>query len=278
MQNASLDDGWVALKGVATPADIRRLQGTSHINKLSVTESPRLTARIAEAFSSLESVAWLWLWCDVTRTAMRHVVSISGLRVLDVLNITKPGRLEGFSSAITLEAFRGNHFLTEPDLFEVITCKSLREVGAQGAALSVRVLDALLRLPALERLDLEGTSFDDSMAEHISASKVLSSLDVGATRITRAGLSHLCKMGQLRSLDLWATGIEESDLDLLAHLPNLEYLSVGDVEGQSGFNAESLLRRLEAIPSLKRVWLDGVPLSEAQKATLESRYSYVRIT
>jgi hypothetical protein len=85
-------------------------------------------------------------------------------------------------------------------------------------------------------------------------------------------------MGQLRSLDLWASGIKESDLDLLTHLANLEYLSVGGVEGQSAFNPESLVRRLEAIPSLKRVWLDGVPLTEAQKATLESRYSYVRIT
>jgi hypothetical protein len=140
MQNGSRDDGWVALEGVATPADIRRLRGTGHIDKLSVTKSVRLTARIAEAFSSIESVDWLWLWCDVTRTAMRHVVSISGLRVLDVLNITKPGRLEGFSSAVGLETFHGNHFLTEPDLLEVAACKSLREVGAQGAALSVQAV------------------------------------------------------------------------------------------------------------------------------------------
>ena len=129
MRNASLDDGWVALKGVATPADIRRLRGTGHIKELSVTESGRLTARIAQAFSSLDSVEWLWLWCDVTRTAIRHVASISGLRVLDVLNLMSPGRLESFSSAIALEAFRGNHFLTELDLLEVCTCRSLREPG-----------------------------------------------------------------------------------------------------------------------------------------------------
>jgi hypothetical protein len=40
--------------------------------------------------------------CNVTRTAMRHVVGIPGLQVLDVLGSKPPGRLAGFSSATTL--------------------------------------------------------------------------------------------------------------------------------------------------------------------------------
>lgn len=239
---------------------------------------PTLTAKAAQGLASLQSVDQLWLWCDVTRTAMRHVITLPGLRILDVLNIVKPGRLEAFKAASHLEIFRGNLSLTEEDLLQICTCKSLRELGVQGVGLSSRAIDAILALPKLEALDLEGSEFDDAMAEQISASTLLTSLDVGATRITRSGLDHLCRMRQLRSLDLWATFIQERDLDLLADLPNLEYVSVGEYADGASFNPETLLPRLNAIASLKRVWLDGVKLDPSCKASLEARYESVRIT
>jgi Leucine-rich repeat (LRR) protein len=209
---------------------------------------------------------------------MRSVIGIRGLRILDVLSITSPGRLEGFASATSLETFRGNHYLTEEDLLEVTTCKSLREIGIQNAALSSRALEALLALPRLETLDVEATVFDDAMAKRISTSKHLRSLDVGATKLSRRGLMYICRMRQLRSLDLWATRIEEEDVELLSQLPNLEYVSIGDAEGNTKFNAKTLLPRLAAIRSLQRVWLDGVIVSPGQKAKLESRFSTVRVT
>ena len=116
------------------------------------------------------------------------------------------------------------------------------------------------------------------MAKQISESKQLTSLDVGATRLTRLGLTHLCKMYQLRALDLWNINIEEPDIDLLAALPELEYLSLGGVEGSNLFNAETLLPRLAVIPKLQRIWLDGVALNHEQKAALETKYEKVRIT
>jgi hypothetical protein len=85
-------------------------------------------------------------------------------------------------------------------------------------------------------------------------------------------------MTQLRSLDLWASRIAEADIDLLADLPQLEYLSVGQIEGETTFRAETLLPRLFAIRSLKRVWLDGVELSPKAKRQLANRYKYVRVT
>lgn len=271
-------DDWIKLEGSVSAADIRRLGGNGSIGKLSLTNMPTLTAKVAQGLASLQSVDQLWLWCDVTRTAMRHVIALPGLRILDVLNIVKPGRLEPFEAASNLEIFRSNLYLTEEDLLQVSTCKSLRELGAQGVELSSRAIDAILELPKLESLDLEGSEFNDAMAEQISASTLLTSLDIGATRITRSGLNHLCKMRQLRSLDLWATSIQESDLDLLAGLPNLEYLSVGEYSDGASFNAETLLPRLNALPSLKRIWLDGVKLDPSQKASLEARYELVRIT
>lgn len=272
------NDDWVELKGHIRPADIRALRQLGHIQKLSIVKAPLLTARVAQAFSSLVSVSQLWLWCDATRTAMRSVIAISGLKVLDVLSMTPPGKLEGFASATSLEIFRGNHYLTEADLLDVTTCRSLREIGAQSAALSPRVIEALLALPRLESLNLEATVFDDDMAERISTSKQLLSLDVGATKLTRQGLIHLCQMRQLRSLDLWATRIEEDDVELLSQLRSLEYLSIGGIAGSDKFNAHTLLPRLSRIGPLQRVWLDGVRVSRQQKKQLESRFSTVRIT
>lgn len=273
-----MQSGWVELKGPITAADLRRLRGLGHLDRLSVTDQALLTAEIARGFSALKSARWLWLWCDVTRTAMRHVVSIPGIQVLDVLSIRHPGHLAEFSSATTLETFRCNTGLTEADLLEIGSCHSLRALGVQSSTLTSRALDALLEIPGLESLDLEGTKFDDAMAARISTSKSLRSLDVGATLVTRRGLEHICRMKQLRALDLWATSIVEADLELLAGLPELEYLSLGGVDGDTTLNAKTLLPRLQAIPSLQRIWLDGVPLSADEKATLQKRYTYARIT
>lgn len=278
MTNSRFDDDWVKLTGLIKPADIRRLRTHGPINGLSIVQSPLLTAKIAREFLALESVTRLWLWCDVTRTAMQSVVSTPGLKVLDVLDIKPPGYLGNFARATTLEEFRANLYLTEMDLLEIANCKSLRELGAQSSAISSRSINALLELPNLQSIDLEGSSFDDDMAERIGASQGITSLDIGATRITRRGLQHICKMTQLQSLDLWATDLEEEDLDALQRLTNLEYLSVGNHVGSTNFKAASLLPRLAAIGSLKRVWLDGVRLNAKQRSQLEARYSSVRIT
>jgi hypothetical protein len=209
---------------------------------------------------------------------MRHVLSIPGLRVLDVLNIVKPGRLEGFSGALSLEVLRANLSLSAEDMLEICTCRTLCELGAQGAQLSPAVIAAILGLPTLAALDLEGSDFDDAMAEQISVSTSITSLDIGATRISPVGLAHLCTMKQLRSLDLWATQIQEGDLALLSELPMLEYISVGGFEHLPSLNAESVLPILSALPSLKRVWLDGIDLTLSQREQLAARYENVRIT
>jgi len=278
MKKNAANDDWTERHGRVTVADIKRLRNGIAISKLSLTETPTLTARLAQALATLPAVDRLWLWCDVTRTAMRHVLAIPELRILDVLAIVKPGPLDGFSTAGHLEVFRGNGCLTEADLFEISRCMPLRELGAQGAKVSPQAIDAILTLPRLETLDVEGSAFNDVMAAQVSASTSLTSLDVGSTRITGAGLRSICKMTQLRSLDLWATAITEDDLDFLARLPNLEYLSVGDCEGDSTFHGESLLPRLAAIGSLKRVWLDGVSLDASHAEILAARYESVRIT
>jgi Leucine Rich repeat len=143
----------------------------------------------------------------------------------------------------------------------------------------MKSLKKLLALPNLQSLDIEATKFNDRMAAVLHESPTLRSLDIGATRITGKGLEHIARLQHLRSLDLWATRLEEADFDLLARLPQLEYLSVGHYYGiRTPFNPDTLLKRLSAIASLKRLWLDGVLLTDAQKEKYKSRFADFRHT
>jgi len=277
LAKGSQKPGWISLEGPFSSADIRSLRKNGNIEKLSLTKQNLVTAEIAKGFCSLESVEWVWLWCSVTRTAMREVIAIPNLRTLDVLEIRYPGKLQNFAAAEKLAVFRANHYMSEEDLFEVSKLPALEELGAQNAAISEDSLAALLEMPNLRDLDLEATAFNDDMAAAIAQIKRITKLDVGATLLTRKGLRHICGMKQLRSLDIWATNIAEEDLDMLADLPGLEYLSVGGYEGQKDLTSNGVLPRLERIKSLKRVWLDGIPITDKEKGHLEERYEKVRL-
>lgn len=272
------DNEWTKLQGPIGAADLRALAPLGHIDKLSITELPLLTIALSRGFASLKSVSHLWLWCKVTRGSMRHILSIPNLQVLDILGMRHPGKFEGFSAAKSLEVLRCHTGMSSNDLIEIATSRSIKDLGAQSATLTTAAMSALIAMPSLQSLDIEGSNFDDAFAKQISVSRSLLSLDVGATRLTRKGLKHLCRMKQLKSLDLWASDIEEADIELLSDLPNLEYLSIGQVDGETHFNADTLLPKLKAIKSLSRVWLDGVPVSAQTRRKYEKHFETVRIT
>ena len=157
-------------------------------------------------------------------------------------------------------------------------CSTLRELGIQNAELTSEVIESLMDLKHLRVLDVEGTCFNDEMAEKVASSKRLEVLDIGATKITRAGLQHLVSMRRLRSLDLWATKLTEEDLALLVQMPNLAYLSVGNCDGLPSLDATRMVALLLSLPALKRVWLDGIALTAAQKDALQAKLETVRVT
>jgi hypothetical protein len=270
--------GWYCLKGDIDPATVAGLQAVGPIPKLSITAIELVTVRHVSRLSPLYSVEQVWLWCDVTRRAMRRVIQLPGLRSLDVLCIRRPGSLANFDKATSLRSFRANHYMSEEDLLSVSECPTLEEIGAQNSELTRRALSALLELQHLRALDLEGTAFDDAMARRIARSRTISSLDLGATRITGAGLKWLVEMPQLRLLDLWATKVTEADLALLRHCPDLQYISLGNFDGLPSLDAERVVPLLLDMPSLKRVWLDGIPLRTEHRLALESKLESVRIT
>ena len=282
-------DGWVDLKAPVTADQIYSLASQGPLDKVALQQNETLTAKVTKALDSLESLKQFWVWCPVTRRAMRDVVTISGLQILDVLWIQAPGRLTAFEDAVSLQSFRCNcSCLTQTDLLEVARCKSIKILGAQGAALSARVIEGLLAMPTLEELDLEGARVADDIGskrigDHevlsLSTSKTIIALDLGSTNVSRRGVEAISKMKQLRRLDLWATKIEEVDLELLSALPSLEYLAIGQpFDGKGAFDLGRILPTLRLIPSLTDLWLHGVNFAENDKLRAQEHFNKVRIS
>jgi hypothetical protein len=270
-------EGQYRVDGALTDDVIRCLSGLQDIDELAVFDSPRITTAIAKRLLELSPPRRLWLWCGVSRIALNHLLRIPGLEVLDILDVCKPGRLSGFERATSLHALRANCWLTAEDIHAIARCTTIRELGLQKARLDRKALDALLSLPFLQSLDLEGSAFDDMMARKIARSGTLTSLELGATRITRRGLESLVRMPNLRRLDVWATGLSADDFELLREAPALEWISIGDYR-DSPLPGDRIVPILLSMPALKNAWLDGVTLTPDERTLLESRLPQVRIS
>ncbi len=178
-----------------------------------------------------------------------------------------------------MEEVRINHYLEAEDVLDVVRCSTLKELGIQSATLTPAVVDALIALPKLASLDVEGTNLDDQMLERLCTKRSLTQLDIGTTAITRRGLIAVCtSMPQLQSLDLWSTKLTLDDLQLLTELPKLEYLSVGDLEGLCDWDQAPLTKLLLDLPALKRVWIEGVEIDQAHRERLSTQLERVMVT
>ncbi len=266
----------ISIKGPYTAKDLKALSHYNHIDSLACTEQELVTANIAKGFASLQAVKKLWIWSSVTRTAMREIITIPKLGTLDVLEIKGPGSLMNFEVATDLKVFRCNLYMSEQDLMEISKIPNLVELGAQSAEITIDSLKALLAMPHLQSLDLEGSAFDDEMAAIIAQSKQLDTLEIGSTQITIKGLQYISTMKQLKSLDIWAVKINESELQCLTQLRKLEYLSLGGYEDQCNLTYQGIEPILNQLPQLKRLWLEGIYLTEDEKNHLNNKYEYFR--
>lgn len=258
--------------------DANDIAAQGPIARLTLHSMGSLTTTHSKLLRTLPSLRQLNLNCDVSRTSMRDVLAIAGLRELDVLRILPNGRPGGFARAKDLRVFRELTGLPEVDLLDVARCPGLIELGIQSSRLTPRSFDALMGLSTLQTLDVEATPFDDAMAAQLARLPELTSLHAGRTAISRAGLEAICELKQMRELDLWAISLSVDDLYLLRGLPALEYLSVGSSHGYEPIAIESLLPLLDQLPNLRRLWLDGVAVPDSVKAQLVLRFSDFRVT
>lgn len=248
-----------------------------HFEHIYIRYKNRFLVKDARKFTSVRSVSNITVWCDVTRAAVRFLISRPHLADLTLLSLKPPGRLVGFDEARDVRSF-SCHDLLEDDLLEIAKLASFQKLRAHMAELTEKSMSALLAKPLLAEVDFEDSNFDDRFASMISGSRTITSLEIGATRLTKLGLARICAMTQLKALDIWATDIGEPEIDLLQRLPNLEYLSIGGHDEQTVFSAGSTLPKLYEMPSLKTVWLDGFHVTRRQWQDLNDRYEKVWVT
>ena len=279
MEISREDDGWIEISGPISTAHKLRQAIPSDCKALSISKQPFLSGKQLACLKEFTNIRELRLWCDVGRSAVHHLLKLPNLEIVDILNIRSPGRrMSGFSDASSLKVFRCGHCLTVSDMFALAESPSIQELGAQSAALSLDAVEAIVAMPALVSLDLEGSELDDAMASAISMSTKITSLHIGATEVTAAGLSQICEMKQLKYLDAWNISISERDLELLLKLSNMEYLSIGVGYRQDSLTAAGVMPVLDKMPSLKRLWLDGIEFKEVEKQYLKEKYEHVSIT
>ena len=217
---AGIPQDWVQAQ-LATAAPVEQLDVPERVTRL-------FTVRLANRLNRLPTHS-LRLWCAVTRSALRQALLTPELHTLDVLWVPGDAPLRGFEQARSLRSFRvaSAYSLTPRDLLSIARCSGLRELGVQGARLSLSAIAALADMPELQSLDLETARVNNRMAWRLAQSRSLIKLDLGATRITGSGLQHLLRLQALESLDLWSTPLSVDELRLVVNLPRLSYLSVG---------------------------------------------------
>lgn len=283
VQNLQMDRGHgseARVVSIGAPASVRRmrlLNPNAPIDELDVSSLRQFDEKLAREVSRWQSIRRITVRCPTTKAALRQLLSTPGLEEISLVYLDRHGSLGGMPKPTDVHALRCG-FLSSDALLTVADLPGLRTLSAQHTRLSLAAISRLVGMQSLSHLDLEASNLDDDMASILALSTGIVSLDIGATRIGTKGLQRICQMSQLRELDIWALDIRESDLDLLAELEGLEYLSLGGHEGQTVLTARGVLPQIARLPSLRRLWFDGIPLTPDEIAALERRYERVTVT
>ncbi|MHA3914321.1 leucine-rich repeat domain-containing protein [Halovulum sp. GXIMD14793] len=267
----------VSIEEPLSVAKLRQLNPHKPIDAFYASGGGVFDVKWAQVLSSWPSIRSIRVYNIVTRAAFRQLLSVPGLEEINVSGFHDHGSLKGMLLPSSFRNLRASGLKTD-DLVHIADLPSLNTLSAQHSSFSQRALRKLASHSELKSLDLKWGGLDDEKAATLAKSKSITDLCVCANRVGRQGLKSICEMRQLRELDIWALDITENDLDLLQALPDLEYLSVGGYDEQTVLTAKGVLPRIAQLPSLKKLWLDGIPLSKAEVAQLEEQYEHVQVT
>ncbi len=268
----------ISIEAPLSVKHVRALAPAGPIDHLSLSAPDFCHVKIAREISRWPSVREISLFCTASKAALRQLLETPRLEEIYINDLHQHSSLKGMLLSASLRSLECSFGLSSDDLLEISKLPNLTTLSAQNAQFSGAALESIANMPELTTLNLEGTSLTDEMAAMLASSSKLTRLEIDATRVSAKGLRHICQMQQLQALDIWALNIQEDDLSSLSALPNLSYLSLGGYDGQTTLTAAGVLPRLAALPSLKRLWLDGIPTTKQQEAELKARYEHVKIT
>jgi hypothetical protein len=267
----------LTLEGPLTIKNLRASKPVGIVEHVVISGCRLLHKKLAEEIATWDGVKQITISLSTTRAALRVLLNIPTLEQLDAGFIHKHGSFENVEMSDTLGVLTCMG-LGKAELLEISKLPNLTNLNIRHASLSVKVVEAIAAMPKLVMIDLENSALNDEMVTALSKSSSLSELWIGGTKISRKGLKRICGMRQLRELDIWALNINESDLEMLKSLHNLSYLVVGGYDGQTRMTAKGVLPRLEKIPNLTSIWLDGIKCTDAEISKLKLKYDYVQVT
>lgn len=267
----------LSLSGRLTPRKVRAMTPSNEVKTLTVSGDTFFHRKLADALVQWPRIKEVLLWGTVSKAALMRLLSLAEIHEIYVRKLHRHGNLYDIDQSSSLQIFRGG-WLSAQDLKALVQLQNLEILSAQNSFVNQQIMEMVVNSSSLTNLDLEASNLDDDMAKELAKSSKIMQLDVGATRLGPSGLQEICKMTQLRELDIWALDLDAHDLDCLEGLPNLEYLSVGGHDGQERLTSKNVLPRLAKLPSLRRLWLDGIPVTESEAKELRARYEKAQIT
>ena len=267
----------LSVSGRLTPRKMRAMIPDNEIKTLTVSSDTFFHQKLADELAQWPGIEEVMLWGTVSKAALRRLLSLAEIHEIYVMELQKHGNLHDIDPSSSLQIFRGG-WLSARDLRALAQLQNLKTLSAQNSFVNQQTIEMVVNSSTLTNLDLEASNLDDDMAKELAKSSRIVQLDVGATRLGPSGLQEICKMRQLRELDIWALDLDEHDLDCLEELSNLEYLSVGGYDDQERLTSKNVLPRLAKLPSLRRVWLDGITITESEAVELRARYENAQIT
>jgi len=149
--------------------------------------------------------------------------------------------------------------------------KALVWVSLRESPLSGDNLAHLAAFPNLTHLDLCSTPVSDEDLRYLRDCKALEDLHLGNTRVSGAGLVYLAEL-PLKALRLNDTAVKDESL---AHLKDYKSLELLELENTQVTDAG--LIHLEAIRSLKTVFLSGSRVSREERTRIEQRFPLRRL-
>jgi hypothetical protein len=159
--------------------------------------------------------------------------------------LTDLGKISNVASVI----LRG-HSLTSAQLTLLASATSVLELSLAGSGSRIPEdgFGQIASLPHLRALYLEGADLSDRHCEQLLRAKHLEELDVSRTRITENGVRVIARLSSLKSLDVAGVSASSEVLAELTSLTSLVYLYASHTAvGDSAAAAFARLPKLEAL-------------------------------
>ncbi|MBK5294357.1 MAG: hypothetical protein JJE04_22085 [Acidobacteriia bacterium] len=158
------------------------------------------------------------------------------------------------SSGGIVEISLARTWATDNILDRVVEVKDLRRLDLSFTYVTDRGIERLQQLRQLEELDLDTAEFiTDAATSYLRANRRLRKLVLRGTDVTDISLPYLATLTALESLDLSQTMLGDGGLESLPALSQLEDLNLGGSR-ISGIN----LHFLKLLPKLRRLRFQGI--------------------